>query len=155
MRSALKPRRWASRRYSSMTGFTSRGGTEWRSKTSVMGMRIGSESCSKGALLKSKSPASRSQPGPKTITAKAAHLTSSDLLRPILAQDRFHLIFQTEFQLLQSRFLQLLFVSQMGKRFQGVQFVRKLRVLAGEPAKLLVCRHQMRFQFFLCVPFHH
>lgn len=77
-------------------------------------------------VLKSKSPVSRSQPGPKTITAKTAHLTSSDLLRLIMAQDRFHLIFQTEFQLLQSRFFQLLFVSQMGKRFQSVQFVRKL-----------------------------
>src|ERR1039458_9526918 len=45
-----------------------------------------------GAVLRSKSPASRSQPGPKTITAKAAHPTSSDLLRPVLAHDRFHLI---------------------------------------------------------------
>ena len=47
----------------------------------------------------------------------AAHLRSSDLLRPVLAQNRFHLIFQTQFQLLQPRFLQLLLVAKMGKRF--------------------------------------
>ena len=46
----------------------------------------------------------------------------SDLLRPVLAHDRFHLIFQTEFQLLQPRLLQLFLISrQVGKRFQVIQ----------------------------------
>ena len=45
----------------------------------------------------------------------------SDLLGPVLAQDRFHLIFQAEFHFLQTRFLQLFLVGQMGKLFQGVQ----------------------------------
>ncbi len=39
---ALNPARRASIKYSSTTGFTSRGETVWRSKTSSIGMRIGS-----------------------------------------------------------------------------------------------------------------
>ena len=47
----------------------------------------------------------------------------SDLLRPVLAHDRFHLIFQTKFQLLQPRFLQLPDPCQVGKRFEGIQLL--------------------------------
>ena len=50
-------------RYSSTTAFTSRGGMLCRSKTSVMGMRIGS--------IKTKGPVSRSRPGRIEIAATA------------------------------------------------------------------------------------
>src|SRR5674476_490413 len=83
-----------------------------------------------------------------------AHLTLSNLLRPGLAHDRFHLILQAEFQFLQPHFLQLLMVGQVGKRFQLVQLVGELRVLAGEATILLICIHQMRFQLFQFDPFH-
>jgi hypothetical protein len=49
----------------------------------------------------------------------------SDLL-PGMADDRFHLIFQAEFQLLQPHFLQLFLLRQMGMRFQFVQLVSVL-----------------------------
>src|SRR5579884_140268 len=44
MRRARNPSRCASARYSSTIGFTSRGGTVCKSKTSVIGIRIGSSS---------------------------------------------------------------------------------------------------------------
>ena len=50
----------------------------------------------------------------------------SDLLGPVLTHDRFHLIFQTKFHFLQTRFLQLLLMSQMGKRLQSVQRFREV-----------------------------
>ena len=43
-----------------------------------------------------------------------------------MAHDRFHLIFQAEFQFLEPYFLQLLLVGQVGKRFQLVQLVGEL-----------------------------
>src|SRR5208337_2385405 len=50
MRRALNPAARASSRYSSTTGFTSRGGTLCRSKTSVTGMRTGSSGLLKHLL---------------------------------------------------------------------------------------------------------
>src|SRR6266508_4538572 len=44
IRRARNPSLWASSRYASTTGFTSRGGTLCRSNTSVTGMRTGSSS---------------------------------------------------------------------------------------------------------------
>jgi hypothetical protein len=50
---------------------------------------------------KSKSPASRSQPGDYRY-CDCAHPILSDVLGSILGHDRFHLIFQPEFHLLQT-----------------------------------------------------
>jgi len=71
-----------------------------------------------------------------------------------VAHDRFHLIFDTEFQFLKSRFLQLFLVGQVRKGFQFVQLMGELRVLSGKETKLLICSHQMRFQLFDSNPFH-
>ena len=152
MRNALKPSRCASMRYSSTTAFTSRGGTLCRSKTSEIGMRMGS-----GSMPFNK-PAEKSKARPaeadRADITPYAHLMLSDPLGPVLTHDRFHLIFQAKFTFLQSLLLQLLVGSQMRKRFQSLQLAGVFRVLAGKPGKLLICSHQMRFQFFLCIPFH-
>src|SRR5450759_3094008 len=94
-------------RYSSTTARTSRGGIVCRSNTSVIGIRMGSSSsvCISPKIAK---------PGPASGTGLeklrnyryCAHLTLSNLLRPGLAHDRFHLILQAEFQFLQPHFLQ-------------------------------------------------
>src|SRR5689334_3926015 len=135
MRSAFNPSRFASFRYSSTTARTSRGGTLCKSKTSVIGMRTGSGSIK---LQKLKKPGQPKPTGPKSDPEKCAHPMSSDPLSPILAHDRFHLIFQVEFQLLHSRLLHLLFVRQVGKRAQAVQLRLQLRVLLRQVPKLLV-----------------
>ena len=62
----------------------------------------------------------------KSTTVYCAHLMLSNLLRPGLAHDRFHLIFQAEFQFLQPHFLQLFLVGKVGKRFQFVQLLGEL-----------------------------
>ena len=103
---------------------------------------------------KAKGPAPPKGPGQDGLPFNRAHPMLSDLGRPVVAHDRFHLIFQTEFQFLQPRLLQLLLLGQVGKRFQFVQLVGELRVLAGKEAKLLICSHQTRFQLFNCNPFH-
>src|SRR5580698_9520184 len=79
---------------------------------------------------------------------------SSDLLRAVLARNRFHLVFQTELQLLQSHFFKLLLVGQMRQSFQLVQPSCVIAMRRGELAILRICLHQMRFELFLCVPFH-
>src|SRR5579871_2754548 len=117
-------------RYSSTTAFMSRGGTLWRSKTSVIGMRMGSSSgCNLAPKMKNPAPVKGRALG---LPRYSAHLTLSDLGRPRVAHDRFHLILNTEFQFLESRFLQLFLVGQMGKCFQFVQFMGELRVLSGK-----------------------
>src|ERR1039458_1384084 len=92
------------------------GGVVGRSNTSVMGMRMGSSS-SVCISLKNQKPGPASGTGQKnhTINRYCAHLTLSNLLSPGLAHDRFHLIFQAEFQFLQPHFLQLLLIGKMGK----------------------------------------
>src|SRR4051794_1724666 len=107
IRRAVKPRRRASSRYSSTTTATSRGGTECRSKTSPIGIRMGS--------IKPRRPDRNS--GRATGLPYYAHLTLSDLL-PVLAHDRFHLILQVKLVLLQPRFFQFLIICQVGKRFE-------------------------------------
>ena len=114
-------------RYSSTTARTSRGGTVCRSNTSVIGMRSGFF-VFVWHSPPTKNPAPQAGPGRKNYVnyRYCAHLTLSDLVRPVLAHDRFHLIFQAEFQFLQPHFLQLFLVCQVGKRFQFVQLVGEL-----------------------------
>jgi hypothetical protein len=57
--------------------------------------------------VKSKSPVSRSSPG-HCRYRDCAHLSLSDVLGSILGHDRFHLIFQSQFQFLQSSLFYLL-----------------------------------------------
>src|SRR5690348_17891236 len=117
IRKAFSPNRLASSRYSSTTACTSRGGTLCRSNTSVMGIRMGSESMGPKNQKARSAEADRAGFG----VENCAHLKLSHSLCSILAQDRFHLILQPEFQLLKVRFLHLLFVTQMRSRPEAVQ----------------------------------
>src|ERR1035441_8995596 len=94
-------------RYSSTTARMSRGGMLCKSNTSVMGIRIGSSSSACISPKKQKTrPRKRDRAGKLRNYRYCAHLTLSDLLGPVLAHNRFHLIFQAEFQFLQPHFLQ-------------------------------------------------
>src|SRR5262249_4572311 len=76
MRSAFSPRRWASSRYASTTSFTSRGGTECKSKMSVTGIRMGS-----GSMIDQKTLGPKNQrPGQPKRTGPI--LCAPDVKRP-------------------------------------------------------------------------
>src|SRR5690349_1669963 len=74
-----------------------------------------------GVVHKFKSPAPRTGPGQDYLYC--AHLMSSDRMLPGMAHDRFHLIFQAEFQFFEPRFFQLFLFGQMGMRLKLIQLV--------------------------------
>src|SRR5437867_12574147 len=116
----------------------SRGAIVWRSNVSVIGIGMGSSDIEPPAKIKR--PDLVRQTGPPDDYSSAPD-GLSDLARARTAHDRFHLIFETKFHLLETMLLHLFIRGQVRKRLQLIQFPGMFGVLGGQTTILLVGRH--------------
>src|ERR1700761_5440918 len=133
IRSAVKPRRRASERYSSTTPLTSRGWTVWRSKTSVTGMRTG---------MKCENPVCFRIEADRAFLLNSARLTeSAGVLQLVLAHELLHLIFEMKFEFFQTMLFHLFIGSQGVLCFKGLDLPLVLMVLLHEMAEFFIRLH--------------
>jgi hypothetical protein len=84
-----------------------------------------------------------------TFKQQRTRRTSADVLKPVLAHNLLHLIFQLELELFQTMFLDFFIGSQRRFAFQPLYEHVVFVMLVHEIAKSFVRLHQMRFEFFL------
>jgi len=76
-------------------------------------------------------------------------MKSAGVLQPVLAHDLLHFIFQMEFKLFQTMFLNFFFGSQGVFGFERLHLLLVFQVLFREMTELFVRLHQVRFNFFV------